>query len=80
MFVSTQDWPHCNVPPPQLVVHAPSKQTVLWIQTFPHEPQLSGSLQTATHVPAQSTSLELQATPVGSVLAPHANKSESAVR
>jgi hypothetical protein len=40
-FVSAQTFPHCVVPPPQLVAHLPIEQTSPALQTVPQLPQLS---------------------------------------
>jgi hypothetical protein len=50
---STQLLPHLVVPPAQDQAHAPCEQTRPGAQALPHAPQLVGSLERLTQVPAQ---------------------------
>jgi hypothetical protein len=62
-FVSTQTFPHCVLPPPQLVAHVPAEQSSPCLHAAAHAPQLSWSFFVSVHAPPQSSCPVVQAPP-----------------
>lgn len=54
LFVSTQRFPHCVVPPPHEESHLPFEQNSLGAHAVPHAPQFAGSKSVTVQTPLQS--------------------------